>query len=141
MGELVHGATLVTNAGIERKGAKLGLLTTKGFRASLEMGKEQRYDIFDLFLKFPEVLVPRERRLEETERVLASATPATAVLTRSKPISSPAASSPPALRPITPFHPSSTHLQALASALTTMFALLTLSFSKRREREAEARLL
>lgn len=71
VGELVHGTTLVTNAVIERKGAKLGLLTTKGFRDSLEMGKEQRYDIYDLFLKFPEVLVPRERRLEVTERVLA----------------------------------------------------------------------
>ena len=47
VGELVHGTTLVTNAVIERKGAKLGLLTTKGFRDSLEMGKEQRYDIYD----------------------------------------------------------------------------------------------
>jgi 5-oxoprolinase (ATP-hydrolysing) len=55
----VHGTTLVTNAVIERKGAKLGLITTQGFRDILEMGTEQRYDIYDLFLAFPEPLVPR----------------------------------------------------------------------------------
>ena len=58
IGEIVHGTTLVTNAIIERRGARLGLLTTKGFRDSLEMGTEQRYDIYDLFLGFPEPLVP-----------------------------------------------------------------------------------
>jgi len=47
--ELVHGTTLVTKAIIERRGAKVGLLTTKGFRDSVEMGIEQRYDIYDLF--------------------------------------------------------------------------------------------
>jgi 5-oxoprolinase (ATP-hydrolysing) len=64
VGEIVHGTTLVTNAIIERRGARLGLLTTKGFRDSLEMGTEQRYDIYDLFLSFPEPLVPRRHRLE-----------------------------------------------------------------------------
>ena len=71
IGELVHGTTLVTNAIIERRGARLGLLTTKGFRDSLEMASEQRYDIYDLFLQFPTPLVPRRRRLEIAERVLA----------------------------------------------------------------------
>src|SRR3954469_7875730 len=69
VGEIVHGTTLVTNAIIERRGARLGLLTTKGFRDSLEMGAEQRYDIYDLFLSFPEPLVPRRYRLEIGERL------------------------------------------------------------------------
>src|SRR5262245_27154129 len=67
--EIVHGTTLVTNAIIERRGAKLGLLTTQGFRDSLEMGTEQRYDIYDLFLRFPAALVPRRLRLEIPERM------------------------------------------------------------------------
>jgi 5-oxoprolinase (ATP-hydrolysing) len=69
IGEIVHGTTLVTNAIIERRGARLGLLTTKGFRDSLEMGTEQRYDIYDLFLGFPDPLVPRRHRLEIGERL------------------------------------------------------------------------
>jgi 5-oxoprolinase (ATP-hydrolysing) len=67
--DVVHGTTLVTNALIERSGARLGLLTTRGFRDILEMGTEQRYDIYDLFLQFPEPLVPRRHRLEITERM------------------------------------------------------------------------
>ncbi|MBM3573438.1 MAG: hydantoinase/oxoprolinase family protein, partial [Alphaproteobacteria bacterium] len=70
-GELVHGTTLVTNTIIERNGAALGLLTTRGFRDSLEMASEQRYDIYDLFLQFPAPLVARQHRLEIGERVLA----------------------------------------------------------------------
>ena len=69
IGEIVHGTTLVTNALIERRGAKLGLITTAGFRDVLEMGTEQRYDIYDLFLQYPEPLVPRRRRLEVPERM------------------------------------------------------------------------
>ncbi|MBV8126320.1 MAG: hydantoinase/oxoprolinase family protein, partial [Planctomycetaceae bacterium] len=69
IGEIVHGTTLVTNALIERKGAKLGLITTAGFRDLLEMGTEQRYDIYDLFLRYPEPLVPGRRRLEVRERI------------------------------------------------------------------------
>lgn len=70
VGDIVHGTTLVTNAIIERKGgARLGLITTQGFRDILEMGTEQRYDIYDLFLKYPEPLVPRDRRLEVAERM------------------------------------------------------------------------
>ncbi len=67
--EMVHGTTLVTNAIIERKGAKLGLITTQGFRDVLEMGTEQRYDIYDLFLAFPEPFVSRNLRLEAIERM------------------------------------------------------------------------
>ncbi|MBV8450246.1 MAG: hydantoinase B/oxoprolinase family protein [Hyphomicrobiales bacterium] len=66
---IVHGTTLVTNALIERRGAVLGLITTEGFRDVLEMGTEQRYDIYDLFLRYPEPLVPRRRRLEVKERL------------------------------------------------------------------------
>lgn len=67
--ELVHGTTLVTNALIERRGSPTGLITTRGFRDALEMGTEQRYDIFDLFARYPEPLVPREWRLEVGERI------------------------------------------------------------------------
>ncbi len=69
VGEIVHGTTLVTNALIERSGARLGLITTEGFRDILEMGTEQRYDIYDLFLQYPDPLVPRRRRLEVAERL------------------------------------------------------------------------
>jgi N-methylhydantoinase A/oxoprolinase/acetone carboxylase beta subunit len=68
---VIHGTTLVTNALIERKGARTGLVTTRGFRDVLEMGREKRYDIYDLFLEMPEPLVPRPLRLEVTERLLA----------------------------------------------------------------------
>lgn len=68
-GEIVHGTTLVTNAIIERRGVKTALVTTKGFKDILEMGREQRYDIYDLFLEYPEPLVPRRWRMEVDERV------------------------------------------------------------------------
>ena len=63
---LAHGTTLVTNAVIERRGAKTGMLVTAGFRDILDMGFEQRYDLFDLRLTFPEPLVPRQLRREVT---------------------------------------------------------------------------
>ncbi|MGG5817419.1 hydantoinase B/oxoprolinase family protein [Falsiroseomonas sp. HW251] len=69
VGELLHGTTLVTNAVIERRGAPLGLITTAGFRDVLEMGIEQRYDIYDLFLTFPDPMVPRARRIGVPERL------------------------------------------------------------------------
>lgn len=68
---VIHGTTLVTNTIIERTGAKVGLLTTDGFRDSIEIGKETRYDLYDLFLDPPPTLVPRHRRLEIPERVSA----------------------------------------------------------------------
>lgn len=69
VGVLLHGTTLVTNAIIERRGSPTGLLTSGGFRDVLEMGHEQRYDIYDLFLAFPEPIVPRRWRLELSERL------------------------------------------------------------------------
>ena len=66
---IVHGTTLVTNAVIERLGAKVGLITTGGFRDVLEVGHEMRYDLYDLFLEKPEPLVPRNLRLTVNERI------------------------------------------------------------------------
>ncbi|MFQ5829100.1 MAG: hydantoinase/oxoprolinase family protein [Candidatus Methylomirabilia bacterium] len=68
---LIHGTTLATNALIERKGARTGLLTTRGFRDAVEIGREGRYDMYDLFIDPPSPLVPRRLRLEVTERLLA----------------------------------------------------------------------
>ncbi len=69
VGKAIHGTTLVTNLIIEHSGADIGLLTTKGFRDALEIGREMRYDIYDIFLELPKPLVPRRRRLEVTERM------------------------------------------------------------------------
>jgi N-methylhydantoinase A len=69
--EVVHGTTLVANSLIERKGALTALVTTRGFRDSLAMRREHRYDIYDLGITLPEPLVPRQRRWEVTERILA----------------------------------------------------------------------
>lgn len=66
---IVHGTTLVTNAVIERKGAKTAMIATRGFEDVLEIGRELRYDIYDLFLTMPKPLVPRNRRIGITERV------------------------------------------------------------------------
>ncbi len=68
--DLIHGTTLITNAIIERKGVKTALLVTEGFRDSLEIGRERRYDINDLFLEMPAPLVPRYLRFGVAERVL-----------------------------------------------------------------------
>ena len=65
----IHGTTLITNALIERKGAKTALITTRGFRDILEIAKEMRYDIYDLLMVLPQPLVPRPLRLEVTERL------------------------------------------------------------------------
>jgi N-methylhydantoinase A len=66
---LVHGTTLVTNAVIERKGAKTALITTKGFEDVLEIGREMRYDIYDIFITMPKPLVPQQLRKGIQERV------------------------------------------------------------------------
>ena len=76
---VIHGTTLATNALIERKGAKVGLLTTAGFRDALEIGREGRYDMYDLFIDPPASLVPRHLRLEVTERILADGSVLTAL--------------------------------------------------------------
>ena len=67
---VVHGTTLATNALIERKGAKTALLTTAGFRDTLEIRSEGRYDMYDLFIDPPAPLVPRHLRREVSERLL-----------------------------------------------------------------------
>jgi len=66
---MVHGTTLVINAIIERKGALTGLITTRGFRDVLEIGREKRYDGTDLQISFPEPLVSRPLRVEVDERL------------------------------------------------------------------------
>ena len=66
---VIHGTTLVANALIERKGVKTGLITTRGFRDVLEIGREWRYDLFDLEIEMPEPIADRPRRREITERI------------------------------------------------------------------------
>ncbi len=55
---VIHGTTLVTNALIERKGARTALVATAGHEDALEIGRETRYDAYDLALEKPEPLVP-----------------------------------------------------------------------------------
>jgi len=66
---LVHGSTVATNALLERKGAKTALIATEGFRDVLEIGRQNRPDIYDLFSHRPPPLVPPELRFEVAERV------------------------------------------------------------------------
>ncbi|MEJ2589230.1 MAG: hydantoinase/oxoprolinase family protein, partial [Deltaproteobacteria bacterium] len=67
--EVIHGTTLVINSIIERKGARTGLITTKGFRDVLELGREIRYAPYDIFAEFPQPLIPRRFRFEVDERI------------------------------------------------------------------------
>ncbi len=67
--DVVHATTVATNAVLERKGAVTGLVSTAGFRDTLAMGREGRYDIYDLNIVLPEPLVPAERRVEVAERL------------------------------------------------------------------------
>ncbi len=71
VGRVVHATTLFTNALIERNGAVTGLITTAGFRDVLEIGRERRFELYDLNIRRPEPLVPRDRRLEVAERTAA----------------------------------------------------------------------
>lgn len=68
---VLHGTTLATNALIERKGARTVLLVTEGHRDALEIGLENRFDQYDIFMQRPAPLVPRERRLPVRERLSA----------------------------------------------------------------------
>ena len=68
---VIHGTTLATNSLIERKGAKTGLITTEGFRDSVEIAYEHRFEQYDLYMERPAPLVPRHRRLGVPERVAA----------------------------------------------------------------------
>ncbi len=67
--DVIHGTTLVINAVIERKGAKTGLITTKGFRDVLEIRRGLRYELYDLHIDFPPPLIPRYFRREIWERI------------------------------------------------------------------------
>ncbi|MDQ1184045.1 hydantoinase/oxoprolinase family protein [Agrobacterium larrymoorei] len=64
-----HGTTVVINALTERKGAKVGLITTKGFRDALEIGRGNRPDFFNLMYQKPAPFVPRHLRLEVPGRI------------------------------------------------------------------------
>src|SRR5436309_5824419 len=68
---VVHATTLFTNALIERKGARTGLITTQGFADTLEIGRERKFELYDLQITKPEPLVPRHLRLEVAERTRA----------------------------------------------------------------------
>jgi len=69
---VVHGTTLATNALIERRGAVTALLTTEGFRDSVAMAHENRFEQYDLAMHRPEPLVPRHLRLGVPERLAAT---------------------------------------------------------------------
>jgi len=68
---VIHGTTLATNALIERKGARTALITTQGFRDSLEIAYEHRFEQYDLYMERPTPLVERDLRLEVSERLAA----------------------------------------------------------------------
>ena len=67
--QVIHGTTLVTNALIERRGAKLAFITTEGFRDVIEMRSENRFEQYDLNLTLPKPMVPRQDRLTLNERM------------------------------------------------------------------------
>ncbi|SHI09613.1 hydantoinase/oxoprolinase family protein [Bradyrhizobium erythrophlei] len=69
LGLIIHGTTLATNAIIERKGARTALLATRGFRDSIEMAYEHRFEQYDIFMDKPAPLVPRNLRLSVPERI------------------------------------------------------------------------
>jgi N-methylhydantoinase A len=74
VGQLIHGTTLVTNAVIERTGSRTALFATQGFRDSIEIGRENRYELYDLMLEMPQPLVPRYLRFGVPQRTLADGT-------------------------------------------------------------------
>ncbi|WP_299916910.1 hydantoinase/oxoprolinase family protein [uncultured Roseobacter sp.] len=67
--QVIHGTTLVTNALIERRGAKLAFITTEGFRDVIEMRSENRFEQYDLNLTLPKPLVARRDRFTLNERM------------------------------------------------------------------------
>ena len=67
--QVTYGTTLVANLLLERKGVRVGLIATEGFRDVLETGTEQRYDMYDLTARRAEPLVPRNLRRTVRERV------------------------------------------------------------------------
>jgi N-methylhydantoinase A/oxoprolinase/acetone carboxylase beta subunit len=69
--QVVHGTTLGSNVVIERKARGVGLLTTRGFRDVLIIGRQKRYQVYDLQIEKPPPLIPRRLIEEVSERVLA----------------------------------------------------------------------
>jgi N-methylhydantoinase A len=69
IGIIIHGTTLATNALIERRGAKTALVTTEGFRDVVEMRTENRFEQYDLNLRLPSPLIPREHRFTVKGRI------------------------------------------------------------------------
>ena len=67
---IVHGSTVATNALLERRGARIALVTTKGFEDVLEIGRQARPSLYDFFVERPAPLVPTERRFGISERTL-----------------------------------------------------------------------
>ncbi|MBF9031740.1 hydantoinase/oxoprolinase family protein [Rhodobacterales bacterium HKCCE3408] len=67
--QVIHGTTLVTNALIERRGARTAFITTEGFRDVIEMRSENRFEQYDLNLELPAPLVPRKDRFTLSERM------------------------------------------------------------------------
>ncbi len=68
---IIHGQTLVINTIIERKGARVGLLTTKGYRDVLELQRSNRRDMYNFRYQKPDPIIPRYLRIEVEERVMA----------------------------------------------------------------------
>ncbi len=79
LGQAVHGTTLGSNTVIERTGKHVALITTRGFRDVLIIGREKRYQVYDLQIEKPAPLVPRRLIVEVTERVLADGSVLTAL--------------------------------------------------------------
>ena len=71
---LAHATTIVTNAILEEKGARVGMVATRGFRDILELRRSARADLYDMFQDSPSVLVARRHRMEITERIGADGT-------------------------------------------------------------------
>src|SRR5438874_7648530 len=69
MKEVVHGSTVATNALLERKGARTALITTAGFEDVLEIRRQNRPSLYDLLARWPDPLVPAERRFGIAERI------------------------------------------------------------------------
>jgi N-methylhydantoinase A len=76
---VLHATTVATNAVLERKGAKTGLITTEGFRDVLIIGRQKRYETYDMYIDKPEPLVQRRHIVEVAERVAPDGTVVTAL--------------------------------------------------------------
>src|SRR5262245_56930318 len=68
--EIIHGSTVATNALLERKGARTALLTTAGFEDILVIGRQTRRELYNIFVRRPDPLVPEDMRLGIAERIL-----------------------------------------------------------------------